>query len=175
MYEAFKKNIAHLNYDASHDKLTGLYNRAGFDVLRESVELETTAVLMVDADNFKDINDCYGHDTGDKVLRKIADILRHTFRSEDYICRIGGDEFVIFMVHVSPDLRHLIESKAKYINEQLAVTNDHLPEISVSIGVAFGKNAPSGEEVVKFADKALYHRKENGRKGCSFYEPAEEA
>ena len=107
MYEAFKKSIASLNYEASHDKLTGLYNRAGYDVLSRSVDLGTTAVLMIDADKFKDINDQYGHDVGDKILQKFARVLRKTFRSEDYICRIGGDEFVVFMMHVTDELRDL--------------------------------------------------------------------
>ena len=138
MYEAFKKSIASLNYEASHDKLTGLYNRAGYDVLSRSVDLGTTAVLMIDADKFKDINDQYGHDVGDKILQKFARVLRKTFRSEDYICRIGGDEFVVFMMHVTDELRDLIILKTKQINSALADVSDELPPASASIGIAFG-------------------------------------
>lgn len=64
MYNAFKRSIASLNYDASHDKLTGLYNRAGYDVLSKSIDIKTTAVLLIDADNFKEINDTHGHAAG---------------------------------------------------------------------------------------------------------------
>ena len=171
MYEAFKKSIASLNYEASHDKLTGLYNRAGYDVLSRSVDLGTTAVLMIDADKFKDINDQYGHDVGDKILQKFARVLRKTFRSEDYICRIGGDEFVVFMMHVTDELRDLIILKTKQINSALADVSDELPPASASIGIAFGHDAPDMETLLKHADEALYNVKENGRGGGSFYDP----
>lgn len=171
MYEAFKKSIASLNYEASHDKLTGLYNRAGYDVLSRSVDLGTTAVLMIDADKFKDINDQYGHDVGDKILQKFARVLRKTFRSEDYICRIGGDEFVVFMMHVTDELRDLIILKTKQINSALADASDELPPASASIGIAFGHDAPDMETLLKHADEALYKVKENGRGGGSFYDP----
>ena len=171
MYEAFKKSIASLNYEASHDKLTGLYNRAGYDVLSRSVDLGTTAVLMIDADKFKDINDQYGHDVGDKILQKFARVLRKTFRSEDYICRIGGDEFVVFMMHVTDELRDLIILKTKQINSALADVSDELPPASASIGIAFGHDAPDMVTLLKHADEALYNVKENGRGGGSFYDP----
>lgn len=171
MYEAFKKSIASLNYEASHDKLTGLYNRAGYDVLSRSVDLGTTAVLMIDADKFKDINDQYGHDVGDKILQKFARVLRKTFRSEDYICRIGGDEFVVFMMHVTDELRDLIILKTKQINSALADASDELPPASASIGIAFGHDVPDMETLLKHADEALYNVKENGRGGGSFYDP----
>lgn len=171
MYEAFKKSIASLNYEASHDKLTGLYNRAGYDVLSRSVDLNTTAVLMIDVDKFKDINDQYGHDVGDKILQKFARVLRKTFRSEDYICRIGGDEFVVFMMHVTDELRDLIILKTKQINSALADASDELPPASASIGIAFGHDAPDMETLLKHADEALYNVKENGRGGGSFYDP----
>ena len=171
MYEAFKKSIASLNYEASHDKLTGLYNRAGYDVLSRSVDLGTTAVLMIDVDKFKDINDQYGHDVGDKILQKFARVLRKTFRSEDYICRIGGDEFVVFMMHVTDELRDLIILKTKQINSALADVSDELPPASASIGIAFGHDAPDMVTLLKHADEALYNVKENGRGGGSFYDP----
>ena len=171
MYEAFKKSIASLNYEASHDKLTGLYNRAGYDVLSRSVDLGTTAVLMIDADKFKDINDQYGHDVGDKILQKFARVLRKTFRSEDYICRIGGDEFVVFMMHVTDELRDLIILKTKQINSALADVSDELPPASARIGIAFGHDAPDMVTLLKHADEALYNVKENGRGGGSFYDP----
>ena len=171
MYEAFKKSIASLNYEASHDKLTGLYNRAGYDVLSRSVDLGTTAVLMIDVDKFKDINDQYGHDVGDKILQKFARVLRKTFRSEDYICRIGGDEFVVFMMHVTDELRDLIILKTKQINSALADVSDELPPASASIGIAFGHDVPDMETLLKHADEALYNVKENGRGGGSFYDP----
>ena len=86
MYSAFKQNIANLNYHVSHDKLTGVYNRMGYDILSSNLDFATTTVVMIDVDHFKAINDSHGHDIGDKVLQKLARILRATFRSDDYIC-----------------------------------------------------------------------------------------
>jgi diguanylate cyclase (GGDEF)-like protein len=169
MYDEFKKSIASLNYDASHDKLTGLYNRAGYDILSKSIDLKTTAVMLIDADKFKEINDTYGHAVGDKILQKVAAILKKTFRSEDYICRIGGDEFIVFMKHVSEELQDLIILKSKQINEALTDTSDGLPPVSMSIGVAFGTNEQSTQTMIKHADEALYNVKKRGRCGCSFY------
>lgn len=171
MYEAFKKSIASLNYEASHDKLTGLYNRAGYDLLQESLDLRSTAALMIDADKFKEINDTYGHDTGDAVLVKIAHTLRSAFRSEDYVCRLGGDEFVVFMLHMDESHAPLIENKVNRINEVLANTSDGIPKISISVGVSFGSQADHVNVMIKHADLALYQMKEAGRAGCTFYHP----
>ncbi|MBR4554292.1 MAG: GGDEF domain-containing protein [Ruminococcus sp.] len=170
MYETFKKSIASLNYDASHDKLTGVYNRKGYDFLKESVDLKTSALLLIDADHFKEINDNHGHTIGDCVLKKVAKTLSQEFRSEDYICRIGGDEFVVFMLHVNADLKSLIENKVHMINTILSdPQRDSLPPLSVSVGVAFGENEEDTDSLIKHADEALYMVKERGRKGCCFY------
>lgn len=172
MYDAFKKSIASLNYDASHDKLTGVYNRAGYDVLRQNIDVKTSAVLLIDADNFKSINDTYGHTVGDCVLKKIANTLTNVFRSDDLVCRIGGDEFAIFMFNITKDLRMLIENKVTMINETLSdTTDDTLPSVTLSVGVAFGNFAQDVSEMIEQADMALYKVKERGRRGCCFYSP----
>ena len=169
MYDIFQRSIEHLNYDASHDKLTDLYNRAGYDLIKESLHLKSTAIIMVDADKFKEINDTYGHAVGDEILKKLAEVLKYTFRREDYICRIGGDEFVIFMLHIDEDRRKLIEIKIEHINKILNDTSDELPPISVSVGVTFGSYEDDLESALKHADEALYDMKTAGRNGCAFY------
>lgn len=169
MYEAFQESIQHLNYDASHDKLTGLYNRAGYEYIRTRIDLKSTAVLMIDADKFKEINDTHGHAAGDAVLQKIASTLKHTFRHEDYICRIGGDEFIVFMLHIEEQCKDLIQLKTEIINKRLSDTSDGVPRISVSIGVAFGADSPDIDALVKCADDALYEMKSAGRSGCVFH------
>lgn len=174
MYEAFQKSIESLNYEASHDKLTDLYNRAGYDLISESINLNSTAVIIIDADQFKEINDTYGHTIGDSALKKIADAMRYTFRREDYICRVGGDEFVVFMLHMDEKRRELIRIKIDHINNVLSDTSDGLPEMSVSVGVAFGSNEPDLKSAVKHADEALYRMKADGKHGCAFYSPKEQ-
>ena len=120
---------------------------------------------------FKRVNDDHGHEVGDKVLQKVARILQENFRSDDYICRIGGDEFMVLMVHISKDVRHLIEHKVIQINEDLANTEDGLPPVSVSVGVALCREADNPQELFHDADVALYYVKDHGRHGVCFYEP----
>ena len=174
MYEAFRKSIENLNYEASHDKLTDLYNRAGYELICESLDLSSTAVIIVDADQFKEINDTHGHTVGDSVLKKVADAMKYAFRREDYICRVGGDEFVVFMLHMDEKRKGLISIKIDHINNILADTSDGLPKTSVSVGVAFGCREENLETAIKHADEALYDMKTKGKHGCSFYEPKEQ-
>ena len=171
MYVAYKKSIENLSFKASHDELTGVYNRAGYDLIKRSVDLSTTAFLLFDADRFKQVNDNNGHQVGDLELQRIARALKQNFRSDDYICRIGGDEFAVLMVHVDQNVRHLIESKVEQINAELSTGEDGLPPITMSVGVAMCSTAPTPQEMFHEADIALYHVKDHGRNGCCFYEP----
>ena len=93
-----KSRLAHLDYKASHDELTGVLNRSGYELLLSGIDFDSTCMILFDVDNFKNINDTFGHEVGDRVLERLARILKKQFRSEDYVCRIGGDEFVVFMV-----------------------------------------------------------------------------
>lgn len=172
MFEANQKKTRELAYEASHDKLTGLYNRVGYDNLLKNTDMTTSALLLIDVDKFKHVNDTYGHDMGDRVLANIAHVLRESFRSGDYVCRIGGDEFATIMVNTGPQFTELIRGKVEHINERLLHPTDDMPPISVSVGVAFGGEARgSMGSVVKDADVALYQVKENGRCGVAFFAP----
>lgn len=172
MYNAYKKSIESLNYKASHDELTGVYNRAGYDLIRSSLDMKTTAMLLFDADVFKSVNDHFGHETGDRVLQKIAGTLKNSFRSDDYVCRIGGDEFVVFMVHIAQEPARLIEHKVIQINQRLSEESDGIPPISLSVGVSYNPEGNDPEEMFRQADTALYYVKENGRNGCCIYSEA---
>ena len=171
LFETYKKDISHLNYEASHDKLTGAYNRVGYELLRQELDLNNTALLMVDLDHFKTVNDTYGHDAGDRVLIHLVRVLHDNFRSEDYVCRLGGDEFVVFMVHSYPEYENLIREKVAHINHQLQHPPEDVPATTVSVGVAFGENVSEYEVLMERADAALYRSKEMGRSSCSFYRP----
>lgn len=169
MYDLYKNSIDRLNFDSSHDQLTKVYNRAGYDLLLSSIDLQTTYLIIFDLDDFKDVNDNFGHETGDKVLKKLANTLLYNFRSDDYVCRIGGDEFVVFMIHSDVNRDSLIVSKVDQINSQLSDSSDGLPAVTVSSGISHGTNASGPSELFNQADKALYQTKKNGKKGCSFY------
>ena len=157
-------------YNATHDSLTKVYNRAGYDLLFSSIDYRTTYLVLFDADYFKEINDNYGHETGDRVLQKIADTLTHHFRSEDYVCRIGGDEFVVFVLHTDEKQHGFIEKKIEQINEDLVKTEDGLPAITLSAGAAHGVSVAGPTDWFNHADKALYKSKRDGRRGVTLFE-----
>ena len=156
-----------LTYEATHDKLTGLYNRRGYDFLMENVDLETSALLLFDIDNFKSINDTYGHDSGDRILTRVSDTIFGNFRAQDYICRIGGDEMAVIMVHTEPALASLIESKVKKINKTLSEKDGQDPSVQVSCGVAFGESGINAETIFKRADTCLYEVKDGAKEMIS--------
>ena len=168
MYEIYKSSLERLNFKASHDELTGAYNRAGYELLLTSVDLNWTYMLLFDIDNFKGINDTYGHETGDKVLIKLVQVLRSGFRSDDYICRIGGDEFIVFMVHSNNLQQRLLARKIEAINKDLADTDDGLPPISVSVGIVHGSEVSDVEELFEKTDAAMYRSKQSGKSTYSF-------
>ncbi len=130
----------------------------------------TFTTLLFDADMFKRVNDDHGHEVLDRVLKKIDATLTENFRSDDYICRIGGDEFMVLMVHISRDVRRLIENKVMQINADLAKAEDGLPPVSVSVGVALCRNTDNPQELFHDADVALYYVKDHDRNGCCFYD-----
>ena len=169
MYNAYRKSIENLSFRASHDELTGAYNRAGYDLIKSSLDFGSTAMLLFDADQFKNINDRHGHETGDLVLKKIVAVLKRSFRSDDYVCRIGGDEFVVFMVHVSGQPEALIENKVRDINRELSQSVDGLPDVTLSAGVTFDPACKDPQELFHRADTALYYVKDHGRDNCCFW------
>ena len=157
---------------AQTDRLTGLFNRAGFDRLCAEIDLKTTTLLIIDTDKFKGVNDRYGHETGDRVLKSISRELVSHFRSADSICRIGGDEFAILMADTEALEESLIQTRIDRINRELCHPADEkLPHVSVSVGVAHGWDAGDWTELYKHADGVLYQVKKAGGRGCRFYHP----
>ena len=169
MHAAIKENLSMLNYHASHDKLTGVYNRAGYEIISTSLDLKTTTMILFDVDNFKSINDNYGHIAGDKALKKLAKALIKEFRTKDFVCRLGGDEFVVFVVETDRNIEKTIAKKVDKINNMLLDTYDDLPPVTVSAGCVFGDEGSDAQSMLKHADMALYRVKDSGKKGCSFY------
>ncbi len=169
MYSRYRNSLESLNFKASHDELTGAYNRAGYDLLISSIDPETTYMMLFDVDNFKNINDFYGHETGDRVLVKLVQVLKSVFRDDDCICRVGGDEFVVFMVHSVGKQRRLIESKIEQINRELENTDDGLPGISISVGIVHGEDVGDASKLFEKTDEAMYKSKNKGKHTYTFY------
>lgn len=171
VYEENEATQMLIKHRAEHDALTDLLNRGSYDKLL-NLYVGTGAdfaLILVDVDTFKSVNDTFGHAEGDRILKRVATLLKTTFRSIDHICRIGGDEFAVIMVDMTSDLRYTIEEKTSAINEQLARPEDGMPKVSLSVGVAFADRPNPGESLFKDADQALYYTKEHGRNGCTFY------
>ena len=168
-------NVAHrtnvekkqeLAYEATHDNLTGVYNRNGYESIRQSVDWSHSALVLFDLDKFKPVNDKYGHKMGDRVLSRTAQTIQNAFRAQDYVCRIGGDEFAVIMVSVTTDTSDTICEKVRRINEALLRPQDDIPGIHISSGAAYGALIPDFDIMFREADAALYRVKNNGGGGC---------
>ena len=169
-YEQNATTRLHLKNKAERDELTGLLNRTAFNDLVNFYKdaVEELAFLIIDVDNFKTVNDTYGHDIGDLALKKVASLLSECFRSNDFPIRYGGDEFVVIMTELAHGQRGVIERKLTYINETLQrEDSEGIPKLSVSVGIAFS-NSGFGDNLFKMADDALYRTKQNGRCGYTF-------
>ena len=168
IYEINKANKLALEDKAKHDPLTGLLNRGGYDDLKNILKDSTSplAFVIFDVDKFKDINDTYGHEKGDEVLKEVGYLLQTTFRATDYAIRLGGDEFALVMMDMRRRNIDALKEKLNYLNKTLSNYN---PSVSLSIGVAFS-DAGFHEELYKQADSALYEVKKNGRGSFRVFE-----
>ena len=166
-----------LQHEAEHDPLTGLLNRGAFDKLRVLLREKNYALILLDVDLFKSVNDTYGHKVGDRVLKKVADSLCHYFRASDYPCRVGGDEFVVIV----PDLpcddhsKAILREKINLVSHDLTASGTRtVPAVTLSVGIAFSdpvEKNPRGEaDIFAQADLALYEVKRRGRNGLAFYD-----
>ena len=169
MFSSYRNSMDRLRYKASHDELTGAYNRAGYELLFSNIDLKSTYVILIDMDNFKNINDTYGHEAGDRALIRLVKILEGVFRDDDCICRIGGDEFVVFMVHVGDRQRLLVSAKIEQINRELDKPEGDLPGMSVSVGIIHGTQAENKEDLFEKLDAAMYTSKNQGKHSYTFY------
>lgn len=164
------ENIHTITNHANRDFLTGLYNRRYFFEAMQSYftkalqESEKFAIAMVDIDHFKKINDTYGHDTGDRAINTIADILRANTSSNDMVARFGGEEFCVVLTNITPSkaLEVFENLRAKIGECSITATNGTTLSCTVSIGVLLSPEE-SLEESINQADMLLYSAKQQGR------------
>jgi len=174
VYKANEERIRHL---AHHDHLTDLPNRT---LLRDRLEQaiahaqrrgERVALLFIDLDRFKLINDTLGHQMGDKLLQQVAARLREAVRADDTVSRQGGDEFVIVLQEIR-DLGHVAHVAAKFldlVSDEYDIEGERLnitPSIGISVYPEDGENI---EDLIKHADTAMYYAKETGRANYQFF------
>ena len=125
---------------------------------------------MIDVDKFKSVNDGYGHETGDSVLKQVAAVLKEKFRTQDVVGRLGGDEFAVWIDRVSRENASYITERIKKINHELLHPESDLPKISLSVGISFAEKGDQFKDIYKKSDDALYKVKENGRCGSALCE-----
>ena len=166
--EILRKHAASQS-SAAHDPLTGALNRGGGTALIEEClrEQMSGTFLIIDIDNFKHVNDTYGHQRGDEVLQELASILMHSFKSTDIVMRMGGDEFIVYAVGLADErvVRYRLE---KLVQEAAKVPAGKTgPErISISIGGAVNDGSyPTYESLYRTADRYLYDTKSKGKNG----------
>ncbi|MBJ9985541.1 GGDEF domain-containing protein [Acinetobacter sp. S40] len=162
--QQFKQKISELNFYVNTDPLTGFYNRRGMELfLDEFIKSETHFfVISLDIDHFKKVNDVYGHENGDQVLKIIAEKIKGFSRDIDACCRIGGEEFIILAPNSDSSIGVMV---AERIRE--AIANTVIPDIgkvTVSVGLAHWPNSARDiKRVFKLADEKLYEAKAEGR------------
>lgn len=170
-----QKNI--LDYQAHHDALTGLPNRVLFnDRLTQSIEKAkrnktNVALLFIDLDHFKEINDSLGHEIGDEVLKTVSKRLKEVVRDKDTVARLGGDEFTVIVEelaeiqNVSLVANKIIDSLSTSI-----IVNDNILYVSCSIGISiYPDDGISPVNLLKYADSAMYKAKNEGRSNYQYY------
>lgn len=176
---ASKQSENHLTFLASHDALTGLANRS---LMREHLERaihhahrhhELVALVFIDLDKFKQINDTLGHDAGDQVLKTVAARLRSSVRDSDIVARLGGDEFVLVLAN-QPSLdsiADLVDRLHRCVAEAMPFISENLmPTVSAGISV-YPHDGEDVQTLMRNADAAMYHAKALGRNNYQFYSP----
>ncbi|MCD7740790.1 MAG: GGDEF domain-containing protein [Ruminococcus sp.] len=176
-----------LDTKAHIDQLTGILNKRSFEeytdnAIKRALGLENHALILLDIDNFKKVNDTLGHAYGDKVLENVGSILRQTFSESDYMGRVGGDEFCIYLNGMASMSKNDAEYYVKKQCEKLCEAfhnnytgDDFSYKISASIGVAlFPKHAKTFKSLYICADKALYSSKQKGKDTYTIYDKATE-
>ena len=174
-----RKAEERIEFLAYYDALTGLPNRI---LLHDRIEValanarrrnDKVALLFLDLDHFKTINDSLGHSIGDLLLKEVSERLKRWIREQDSIARLGGDEFLVLM----PDIRHLQDAAvtAERIVKSMAAgfaIQDHAITVTCSIGISvFPEHGADAETLIKHADTAMYHAKESGRNNFEFFTP----
>lgn len=174
-YDGIVRNIIldqtnyQLNYISSYDSLTGLLNRRYFMEQIEKIQVgnkESAAVILLDVDYFKIVNDKFGHPVGDMVLKEVSFVLKKYIKEEDLAVRWGGEEFLLFLYNISPEEAYILAEKIRKAIERLTINvNGFMIQTTASFGVAYMEYVSdiTFSNAYKAADKALYKAKDQGR------------
>lgn len=171
-----RKHAARLAYHASHDTLTGLLNRHSFEevlgqAMAETDEPTPRALLFIDIDNFKLVNDTLGHAFGDRLLVSTSRTLKENLRAGDVLARLGGDEFAILLEKTTLDeAREVADRLRRAVREQCGNTGELALDVGLSIGIVAVDEADSPAKLLSRADVAMYRAKDQGRNQVAVYD-----
>ncbi|MBG6175096.1 diguanylate cyclase (GGDEF)-like protein/PAS domain S-box-containing protein [Labrenzia sp. EL_208] len=172
--------VQKIEYAAHHDTLTGLANRTLFnsrldETLEELDQDSESALMLLDLDKFKPVNDTYGHDAGDALLKQVSERLKACVRSTDLVARLGGDEFGIILNSASRTVAEVIASRIVHKLQGAFSIKEHTIRIGVSVGISpISGSRSDANAIIKNADVALYDVKNSGRNDFRFFDlPAE--
>jgi len=155
-------------FDSSFDTLTGLYNRATFDkAIKEIVKPKGLSVIILDINDFKNVNDTYGHDYGDRVIKTVASVIRESFNKQYRCYRYGGDEFSVISCETNPEK---IEDQLQIMTKALAKMREDgnlLPTVSYGYSIFNGEEILDFHKILKEADEQMYHFKNAHKAGAA--------
>jgi diguanylate cyclase (GGDEF)-like protein len=173
-----KRNEANLSYMANHDSLTGLPTRALFMeqlrklIAKAAAQKTKLAVVFIDLDNFKQVNDSLGHEAGDRLLQEVSKVLHETIRVGDLLARFAGDEFLLALEDIGETqqadevVNAVLRRLAKEVNLGL-----HIQPVYASVGISlYPDDGVEAQELIRKADHAMYKAKSNGRNQFSYYQ-----
>ena len=168
-----QRNVEYIQAEAMKDPLTGIANRAMFDrslerFVGEAVEKkESLALVMADVDHFKGFNDKWGHQTGDQVLRLVAEVMNANVKGQDLLARYGGEEFAIILPGTSLEHAQMLADRIRRAVESRRLrrrrTDENLGVVTMSMGISAHRSADTIETIIERADQCLYAAKESGR------------
>ncbi len=159
----------HFTYKAMHDPLTGLYNYTAFDILFHDSDQEHIAVLIAQIDRYEQIRQTYGRDCVDRVVCRVAEVLRKSFRSVDHICRLQSDEFAVIVTRVTSEEKEFVLTKIEQVNQTLQAEKENMPAVSLSVGVAFSNREHPEGDIFQDADTALKRLKDKNQSGYAVF------
>ncbi|MBQ6123557.1 MAG: EAL domain-containing protein, partial [Clostridia bacterium] len=167
--ESKVRAVEQFAYEALHDPLTGLYNHSAYKVLLKDADQRNIALILADVDDYDAIRAEQGQETADRMAEVVADVLRHNFRSVDFVCRISEDEYAVIMTRVNNDMKPLIRQKMERINAMLLERQGDLPPINLSVGVAFADRENPQGDIFHDADQMLQQMKSVKTSGCAIF------
>lgn len=175
IFMTIDSQMLRLREQVEEDVLTSLYNRLSLSRVLTSLWMEfqrspqDMILAMVDIDNFKRVNDTYGHPVGDEVLKEVARKLKSSVRDIDLVFRYGGEEFVVLLHGITYDLSHLPLERMRRNVERLVI-GGHKVKVTISIGAASLEDRPKTvDELINYADLALYEAKARGKNTVVFF------